>query len=524
MAKSKNILERLYDYQLKAVDATDKNKKGIVCMPTGTGKTFVQAAVIAKEILKNKGKFGVYVINSPRIMLSYQLLKEVYSFLMYAGIDARYMSVHSGGQVDLQDLEAIRLDANLNEGTNIQFAQIENGTSPVLIREFTNKAKEGDIPLVIFSTYNSAERINDAIADEKIKIVMNDEAQYLVQEQFHDIIHILNFNRCYFFTATTIHTPSDKGRGMNNKDSYGDVIYLMTPREAIDLGKMVRPRLHFVIPPAGATYTKEDFQNSIGKIISEALAQHDYAIGQFSVPKMLVSVKGVGDIQKFFESREYKGLIRGGYKIYAVASDESIGNNINGEKVSRREFLNRLKEDGRSLGQKLLILHYDILAEGIDVPGITGIMPLRTLGKAKFLQTFGRSARLDVDDRTRIEVGEIKASDLDEMNKPYAWVIVPTIIHEDADDKEHIGNLITELRDYGFNPSQDIISTDAKNGLPTVDGPEALNEIKVKCPNIGQFIEKVEADYEAEYVASLSPEKRIEYMLTNVQGIKLQNN
>jgi superfamily II DNA or RNA helicase len=99
-----DILKRLYDYQLDAVTAIDKNDKGIVCMPTGTGKTFVQASVIAKEIQKNKGKFGTYVINAPRIMLSYQLLKEVYSFLVYAGIDARYMSVHSGGSNDLEDL------------------------------------------------------------------------------------------------------------------------------------------------------------------------------------------------------------------------------------------------------------------------------------------------------------------------------------------------------------------------------------------------------------------------------------
>lgn len=511
--KQKDILSKLYDYQLDAVKATDKNKKGIVCMPTGAGKTFVQASVIAKDILKNKGKFGIYVINAPRIMLSYQLLKEVYSFLMYAGIDARYMSVHSGGSVDLQDLEAIRVDANYNEGTNIQFAEIHSGTSPILIRECLEMAKTGDIPLIIFSTYNSAERINDAVPSEKINIVMNDEAQYLVQEQFHDIIHILNFNRCYFFTATTIHTPSDTGRGMNNKESYGDVIYLMTPRQAIDMGKMVRPRLHFVIPPDGSNYTKEDFQNSLGKIISEALAQHDYAIGQFSVPKMLVSVKGVGDIQKFFESREYKGLIRAGYKIYAVASDENIGNNINGEKVSRRDFLNQLKLDGKNVAQRLLILHYDILAEGIDVPGITGIMPLRTLGKAKFLQTFGRAARLDIEDRERIESMEIGPNDLNQMNKPYAWVIVPTIIHEDADSKEHIGNLITELRDYGFKPSEDIVSTDSKNGLPTVDGAEALIEVKKKCPNIGEYIEKVEADYENEYIASLSPEDRVRYIL-----------
>lgn len=499
----KDILNNLYDYQLDAVKSTDSNNKGIVCMPTGTGKTFVQAAVIAKEILENSGRFGIYVINSPRIMLSYQLLKEVYSFLTYSGIDARYMSVHSGGDIDQQDLEVIRIDANSNEGTNISFAEIESGTSPILIKEFTEKAKTGDIPVIFLSTYNSADRISEAI-DYEINIVMNDESQYLVQEQFHDIIKILKSKRCYFFTATTIHTPSDKGRGMNNKESYGEIIYIMTPREAIDMGKMVRPRLHFVIPPNGITYNKDDFESSLGKIIGDAFAQHNYAIGQFSKPKILVSVKGVGDIKKFFESKEYKGLIRTGVKIYAVASDDVIGNDINGEKVNRRDFLERLKSDGKNPTQEMIILHYDILAEGIDVPGITGIMPLRTLGKAKFLQTFGRAARLDIEDREMIQSGKIKPDDLTNLNKPYAWVIVPTIIHEDADSKEHIGNLITELRNYGFNPSEDIVSTDNKNGLPTVDGPDALNNVKTSCPNIGKYIEKVEADYESERIAGLS--------------------
>jgi hypothetical protein len=423
---------------------------------------------------------------------------------MYAGIEARYMSVHSGGQNDMQDLENIRIDANFNEGTNIQYAEIENGTSPIAIREFIDKAKSGDLPVILFSTYNSAERINDAIPDEKINIVVNDESQYLVQEKFHDIIKILNSKRCYFFTATTIHTASTTGRGMNNVSSYGEIIYEMSPREAIDMGKMVRPRMHFVIPGSGSSYTKDDFDSNLGRIISEAFAQHNYAIGQFSKAKMLVSVKGVGDIEKFFQSKEYALLLRTGLKVYAVASDEKIGNNINGEKVNRREFLNRLKEDGRKPSQELIILHYDILAEGIDVPGITGIMPLRTLLKAKFLQTYGRTARMDIEDRENIDSGKIKPDQLSEMNKPYAWVIVPTIIHEDADSKEHIGQLITELRDYGFKPSEDIVSTDSKNGLPTVDGPEALIEVKKKCPNIGKYIDKVEADYEDERISKLS--------------------
>jgi len=440
-------------------------------------------------------------------------LKEVYTISVNSGIEARYMSVHSGGSVDLEDLEKIRVDANFNEGTNIKFSEIENGTSPILIKEFIDKAKELNLPVIIFSTYNSADRINDAIPNEVINIVVNDEAQYLVQEQFHDIINILNSDRCYFFTATTIHTPSDNGRGMNNEDSYGRIIYQMTPREAIDKGKMVRPRLHFVIPSPGSKYKKEDFESSLGVIISESLAQHDYVIG-FCVPKVLVSVKGTGDITRFFASKEYAGLIRVGYKIYAVASDDRIGNDINGEKVNRREFLERLKEDGKNPSQKLLILHYDILSEGIDIPGITGIIPLRTLSKSKFLQTFGRAARLDPEDRNKIDLGLLNPNDLKSMNKPYSWVIVPTIIHEDADDKEHIGQLITELRSYGFNPKEDIISSNNKSGLPTIEGLEALNEVKTNCPNIGEYIDKVEADYEDEITANLSDEERIEWVLS----------
>ena len=81
---------------------------------------------------------------------------------------------------------------------------------------------------------------------------------------------------------------------------------------------------------------------------------------------------------------------------------------------------------------------------------------------------------------------------------------MPTIIHEDADSQEHIGNLITELRDYGFKPSEDILKTSTPTGLPTVEGPDALNEIKKKCPNIGRYIEKVEASYEEERIAKLS--------------------
>ena len=106
------------------------------------------------------------------------------------------------------------------------------------------KAKKQNLPLIMFSTYHSAEKIEVARKGFKqpISVILNDEAHYLVQEQFHDILRVLISSRCYFFTATTIQTPSDEGRGMNNADQYGKILYSMSPREAIEMGRMVRPR------------------------------------------------------------------------------------------------------------------------------------------------------------------------------------------------------------------------------------------------------------------------------------------
>ena len=77
------------------------------------------------------------------------------------------------------------------------------------------------------------------------------------------------------------------------------------------------------------------------------------------------------------QSQEIQNLIEEGVKFYAVASDQEVKNYINGERVNRKQFLKRLREDGKNPNQKLIVIHYDILTEGIDVPGITGILFLR---------------------------------------------------------------------------------------------------------------------------------------------------
>lgn len=569
-------LLKLYDYQKECVNVLKEKDKGIVCLPTGTGKTLIQATVIAEDIIQHPNEFRLYVINAPRIMLSYQLLKDVYSHLMTSHIEARYMCVHSGGQTDMEDLEKIRIESN-QDGDNVPFSEIENGTSTQGIRDIIIKSRNLNLPLILFSTYNSAGRIELARLNEvqekeviekkefekpikedfgfvgdkwnskesednyldtlrkwekseyykntkefteettynTIDIVMNDESHYLIQERFYPILTTLKSNRCYFFTATTIHTPSDLGRGMNNVESYGDIIFERTPRWAIENGKMVRPRFHFLFSK-GTTYTIDDFETSIGVIIQESFLQHSYVLKDVQ-PKILVSVKGVGDIKRFVESKEYKRMILNGTDIYCVASDESIGNDINGTKVKRQDFLKRLKEDGRNRSKRLIVLHYDILAEGIDVSGFTGILPFRSLGKAKFLQTYGRAARLDYLDRERLEKGEIKPNDLSKFMKPYAYIIIPSIIHENEDNKELFGNLVSEMRSYGFDPSEDIVVTDDTNGLQTMEKTKGLNEIKKKSPKIGEYIQKIESELEDERIAKLN---QIEWLDEVINDLK----
>jgi len=497
-----NVLGKLYPYQKDAVTTTFYTPKGIVCLPTSTGKSFIQSAIIANDIVMNPNQFRIYVVNCPRIMLSYQLLKEVYGFLSSNGIEARYMFVHSGGKTDENELEEIRLQAN-EDGHDIPFSEIGSGTSIEVIREMMVKAKKQDLPLIFFSTYNSAGNIEIArqIFKQPINIVLSDEAHYLVQEQFHDILNTLTASRSYFFTATKIHTPSDKGRGMNNVDLYGETLYTMTPREAIDLGKMVRPRLHFV--NTNGVYSTDDYNASLFRIIYESFYQHEVTLKKLN-PKMLISVKGSQDIIRFLNSSEYQTLRNDGVSIYAVACHENIGNDINGEKVKRQEFLRRLKEEAKDKKKKIIVLHYDVLSEGIDVPAITGILPLRTLNKSKFLQTFGRAARLDSEDRERLTSGELDVHDLVNFNKPYAYIIVPNVIHSNSDDKQNFIQLINELRDYGFNPSEDIISSSIINGIPEIEELSGLNEVITRLPNVGQLIENLEAEIEAEKNAKLS--------------------
>lgn len=496
----------LYDYQQDAVNKTDLHKKGIFVLPTGTGKTMIQAAIIEKFI-GSTNEFKMFVVNGPRIILTYQLLKEIYTYMVSKGIECRYHFVHSGSPLDIRDLEQLRIQ------TDIPFSQIGSTTSSIELTNVMEETRELGIPLIIFSTYHSADRIEQSrrFINQSIDIVLNDEAHYLVQDRFYDIIDTINTERQYFFTATMrVNEMSPEGRGMNNVSSYGEVIHLLLPRDAIEMGKMVRPRIHLVT--TNGVKTDEDFDRSLNKVIHNSFntqVEHFKVNHPDIVPKIIVATRGSSDIKKFLGSDEYTLLREIGVEVFAISSNEEIENDINGVKVKRQEFLKKIKEVGKDKTKMMLVLHYDILTEGIDVPGLTSCMPIRNLNKSRFIQTLGRCSRLDSDDRRRLESGEIQWTDVGLMNKPYAYVILPELTLTNKDDMAQMKQFVLQLRDYNFNPSEDIVSDAEPLGLPEEEDLDMFNDIVRRPAVSGTIIEFIKNEFENETIANLSP---LEYM------------
>lgn len=494
-----SFFDALYPHQKEVIEKTSQNSKGIICLPTGTGKTFCEAAVALKHVLDNPG-FSLIVVAAPRIILTYQLLSEFYKCFMSFHQDVRYTFLHSGGPDQSSELESLRLRANA-EGANIPFSDIPSHISHVALAEYIQTAKQANLPVIVFSTYHSLEKIEDArkAANCEIDVLLNDEAHYLTQEEFYGVFGLVQARRTYSFTATMQFSTTVNGRGMNNVGLFGPQLVVMRPREAIKAGLMVRPRLHFI--NTKETYNYDDYQKSIDKIIHESFSHHEKFI--HVQPKLLVSVRGTQDMLKFSRSEYYRLLRNDGVEIYMISSHAEIGNDINGQRVKRQEFLRRLKVAGENPEQKILVLHYDILTEGIDVSGFTGILPLRIIGKSKFMQTYGRAARLDPSDRQRIRSGGITPDCLDKMVKPFSYIIIPNITNQDDDYKSNFTSLVTELRDYDFSPFELVLLSEAPRGIPEQVPLDNITDIDKKLPSLGKIITDIISQVESAKIAAM---------------------
>lgn len=467
----------------------NQSQGGQMIFPTGTGKTIIEAFSIARHIEQNAGKFGIYMVMAPRIMLAVQLFGEVSKYLVAEKkMKACFFSLHSGAIPTKGDLirgkwantlademiyeddeDMVSIRKKIERLPFLKSCWSKSGTSIANIQEAIDVAKSRQEPLIICSTYHSGDKIRSVLenADDQIDILICDEAHNTVAEEFR-YVHTLPVKTTFHFTATRKTTRSDEGWGMNNETRYGPILSSMTPAQAILDKLIVRPRVHIVeINRSMPVVIDRDSEASAeidAHTIHDAFLHHQAQIKNYEVgAKLLVAARGTKNIHMIMKASSYfEDLQRDhGVKIFSIFSgDKSI--RINGEVVDRETFMKQMVEMEST--EKAIIVHYDILSEGIDVPGITGIMPLRPLGLSKFMQMLGRATRLHIDDRKNpnLQTDSTMYPEWDkDYKKPFAWVVIPWHGALGDDLCVSVKSFVNDLRGYGWLPSEDVFFSEA---------------------------------------------------------------
>jgi superfamily II DNA or RNA helicase len=411
-------------HQKKAIDATIGQLKGQIIMPTGSGKTWVQVYKII-ETLQTK-QTGISLIAAHRLLLCEQLIENLLKRAIEFDLKFDVLTVGSEG---VDDDDVIKLVEDCRDFS--KKCNISRTTTSADIEKAVEKAKKLNRHLLIVSTYQSISRLSKT----QIDIACFDEAHEVTKNDKHESVEQIlpNCNQTYFFTATAVHGCNT--RGMDNKEFYGEVLAQISPRHAIDTGDILPPIVHRVILESG--------KHTDHNIIKCSFMEHKKKVQKYSKgkigAKLLVSCTGVSDMLDLVQNEQFNSWSKA--LEYTVIAFSSRGYFINGKSCERMKAIKTLQ----ALSDKTnaIIMHYDILTEGIDLPNITAILPLRELNKVKFLQTAGRAARIQKDDRATIKANKNLRTKINKNNKivvsrallkPVFWIIQNPLLNEKALD------------------------------------------------------------------------------------------
>ena len=388
---------------------------GVIIAATGTGKTRLQCKLILRFIRQTKG-FGIIVVKSPRIQLTQQLTKEVQKYLVgkkndgelyKQGLSQFYatpLQFHSGYELDLIDKNELK---GLVEGSKeynekkkelLKYAQeIEASTSKDDLKNHIISAQKANKVLMIQTTYHSFHKICEVTKEMGIEIGLglNDEAQYLAQKEFHKVFKACNSKSEYSFTATATsgneRTIFLDGSKESLNPVYGDFYFELTAgksilNEIICWAKWVEFDLN---------HTEQDGLKLSHKTILASFDRMKKDLGRKA--KMLATESGVRALKAL--NKPNSNLMKrveedSNFHFLTIASSR---NSVchNGFPITRSEFMDKLGELSEDPNIDLVVVHYDILSEGIDVPSMDGVVFLRSVSISKFFQILGRCLRKD---------------------------------------------------------------------------------------------------------------------------------
>ena len=448
-------------YQIKALKKFEKevaknphDLKGRFVYPTGAGKTLIESLILNHQMERNGG-FGLHVVVAPRIALLTQLMRE---YRIYIGDKYEQIGFHSNDSKN----EGKEHDKNL--ALSVQRKTTDVGK----VRREVKRARKNNVPLVIFSTYHSLYKLVKDDSEESTKYfsfetMIADESQYCISRNFFKSVQEIDAKVKLYFTATEHHGSSDIERRNNNEKAFGKILDQEAIQELVDRGILAVPKLHFVLAKSG----EEDPDIlDIDETRDDAIARHLVSLAKSIANKQreivndalwaktLFSCRSAKHVRIIMNEKNLKKLKDAvpGHAVFTIVS--GLKPRIDGNPVDRGEFLSQMKNhEGNAL-----IFHYDILAEGIDIDGITGVAILRKTRQGKTLQTIGRCLR---------------PYKKDPALKPHAYVSVP-VIDEKRDYSELVENVVRRMLTCGFDVNSEdiVISEPGDEEEPSVRGPK----------------------------------------------------
>jgi superfamily II DNA or RNA helicase len=344
---------KLRPHQEEAVTALHNNTIGQVIVPTGGGKTLI-AIMDAVKRFESKTPRTIVVV-APRILLAEQLSSEYLEHITNANV----LHVHSGETRHFKTTKSER------------------------IKLFVDMCQTMSEHVIIFTTYHSLHRVQESgIAVDTIYF---DEAHNSCQNNFFGPTDYFSkkADRCFYFTATRKTSVTNRKHGMNEVETYGQVIARVSAPELVENGYILPPKVKVI---------------EMDKVDKKSLTPHLEgnnvlaSIDQINLKKILVCVKTTRQLQNLFMTDFADQLIERGYSYLYITS--KTGAIIDGKKVSREEFFNVLNTWGKDPDKKFVCLHRSILSEGINVSELEGVVFLRCMDTIEMLQTVGRVIRV----------------------------------------------------------------------------------------------------------------------------------
>ena len=337
--------------------------KGQIIVPTGGGKTLTMIVdTQRRHDAINNGTTTVVV--APRILLAEQLCSEFLEVIDTS--NTHIMHVHSGETHHFSSTKADK------------------------IHMFASTARTAGENVIIFTSYNSLQRIVDA--DIEVNTIYFDEAHNSVKKNFFPATEFFaeNADRCYFYTATPKHSLTVKKPGMNWGFVYGQVLANIPAPELVEGGYILPPKVvvkQLPLVKGRKVMYAEDCDNLLETIDDN------------NIDKTLICARTTKQIMGLISQSDFcLELNKRGYSWMTITS--KTGAIIDGKKVNREEFFNTLNTWGKDATKKFVVIHHSILSEGINVSGLEAVIFMRNMDYIGISQSIGRVIRLGSTEKT----------------------------------------------------------------------------------------------------------------------------